>query len=175
MDGFVKVWYFETIDLADPPDDDRFVEVEPIFELEVGDDLGPAALMCMQRKHAEDAGDNTWFAQVRHDTLLLLLLTLGKAAALVTVFAGRLGRAVAAGPVAVGGRAGPAAPVYEPLGGRDGAGVRATRPLRGHAGPGGPSARVQRRAQVPAHRQDAPRHGAGTALAACAGTTDRSG
>ncbi|XP_052120104.1 cilia- and flagella-associated protein 44-like [Frankliniella occidentalis] len=62
MDGFVKVWYFETIDLADPPDDDRFVEVEPIFELEVADELGPAALMCMQRRHGGDQG-STWFAQ----------------------------------------------------------------------------------------------------------------
>ncbi|KAK3913166.1 Cilia- and flagella-associated protein 44 [Frankliniella fusca] len=66
MDGFVKVWYFETIDLADPPDEDRFVEVEPIFELEVADELGPAALLCMQPRHGRSAElqqGGTWFAQ----------------------------------------------------------------------------------------------------------------
>ncbi|XP_013116263.2 cilia- and flagella-associated protein 44 [Stomoxys calcitrans] len=37
MDGYVRIWFWETVDLADPPDDDRFVEIEPIFEFYVGD------------------------------------------------------------------------------------------------------------------------------------------
>lgn len=32
MDGYVRFWFWETVELADPPDDDRFVEIEPIFE-----------------------------------------------------------------------------------------------------------------------------------------------
>lgn len=37
MDGYVRIWFWETVDLADPPDEDRFVEIEPIFEFYVGD------------------------------------------------------------------------------------------------------------------------------------------
>lgn len=37
MDGYVRIWYWETVDLADPPDDDRFVEIEPIYEFKVSD------------------------------------------------------------------------------------------------------------------------------------------
>ncbi|XP_046809374.1 cilia- and flagella-associated protein 44 [Lucilia cuprina] len=37
MDGYVRIWFWETVDLADPPDDDRFVEIEPIFEFYVGE------------------------------------------------------------------------------------------------------------------------------------------
>ncbi|XP_075152852.1 cilia- and flagella-associated protein 44 [Haematobia irritans] len=36
MDGYVRIWFWETVDLADPPDDDRFVEIEPIFEFYIG-------------------------------------------------------------------------------------------------------------------------------------------
>uniref|UniRef100_A0A1A9WKG0 WD_REPEATS_REGION domain-containing protein n=1 Tax=Glossina brevipalpis TaxID=37001 RepID=A0A1A9WKG0_9MUSC len=37
MDGYVRVWFWETIDTADPPDEDRFVEIEPIYEFYVGE------------------------------------------------------------------------------------------------------------------------------------------
>ncbi|KAL9928049.1 cilia- and flagella-associated protein 44 [Glossina fuscipes fuscipes] len=37
MDGYVRVWFWETIDMADPPDEDRFVEIEPIYEFYVGE------------------------------------------------------------------------------------------------------------------------------------------
>ncbi|KAI9578392.1 hypothetical protein GQX74_004946 [Glossina fuscipes] len=32
MDGYVRVWFWETIDTTDPPDEDRFVEIEPIYD-----------------------------------------------------------------------------------------------------------------------------------------------
>ncbi|KAM7351532.1 cilia- and flagella-associated protein 44 isoform 2-T2 [Cochliomyia hominivorax] len=37
MDGYVRIWFWDTVDLADPPDEDRFVEIEPIFEFYVGE------------------------------------------------------------------------------------------------------------------------------------------
>lgn len=36
LDGYVRIWFWETVDLADPPDDDLFVEIEPIYEYFVG-------------------------------------------------------------------------------------------------------------------------------------------
>lgn len=35
-DGFVRIWFWETVELADPPDEDLFVEIEPIYEYFVG-------------------------------------------------------------------------------------------------------------------------------------------
>uniref|UniRef100_A0A1B0C0K8 Uncharacterized protein n=1 Tax=Glossina palpalis gambiensis TaxID=67801 RepID=A0A1B0C0K8_9MUSC len=36
MDGYVRVWFWETIDTTDPPNEDRFIEIEPIYEFYVG-------------------------------------------------------------------------------------------------------------------------------------------
>lgn len=50
-DGYIRVWFWETVDLADPPENNRFVEIEPIYEFQIGPESYNAELMCM--KHAE--------------------------------------------------------------------------------------------------------------------------
>lgn len=35
-DGYVRTWFWETVELADPPEDDRIVEIEPINEFRIG-------------------------------------------------------------------------------------------------------------------------------------------
>jgi cilia- and flagella-associated protein 44 len=35
-DGYIRIWFWETVELADPPEDDRFVEIEPSHEFRVG-------------------------------------------------------------------------------------------------------------------------------------------
>ena len=54
LDGRIRIWFWETVELADPPDDDRFVEIEPIMEFRIG-----AELMCLVRRQ----GDFQWYAQ----------------------------------------------------------------------------------------------------------------
>lgn len=65
MDGTIKVWYYETIELADPPDEERYIEVEPIFEFEIGDYYHKAQLMIIVKCDPDDPDDNFWFGQVR--------------------------------------------------------------------------------------------------------------
>ncbi|KAH8333140.1 hypothetical protein KR074_006765, partial [Drosophila pseudoananassae] len=59
MDGYVRVWYWETVDLADPPEDDLFVEIDPIYEFKIAD----VELRCMQKILPFDESDFTHYAQ----------------------------------------------------------------------------------------------------------------
>ncbi|XP_067625340.1 cilia- and flagella-associated protein 44 [Eurosta solidaginis] len=59
MDGYVRIWYWETVDLADPPDEDRFVEIEPIYEFKVGD----CEIRCLQKIKPFDNTDYGYYAQ----------------------------------------------------------------------------------------------------------------
>lgn len=70
MDGTIKVWYYETIELADPPEEDRFIEVEPIFEYEVGDYYHKAELMVIVKCDPDDEEDFFWFGQVESDWII---------------------------------------------------------------------------------------------------------
>lgn len=63
MDGTIKVWYYETIELADPPEEERFIEVEPIFEFEIGDYYHRAELMVIV-KCDPNPENQDWFGQV---------------------------------------------------------------------------------------------------------------
>jgi WD40 repeat protein len=54
-DGFIRVWFWETVELADPPEDDLFVEIEPVLEYKIGN----AELLKIT---SNDAGDK-WFGQ----------------------------------------------------------------------------------------------------------------
>lgn len=35
-DGWIRIWFWETVELSDPPEDDRFVEIEPSHQFHVG-------------------------------------------------------------------------------------------------------------------------------------------
>ncbi|XP_035792074.1 cilia- and flagella-associated protein 44-like [Anopheles albimanus] len=62
LDGKIKIWFWETVELADPPDDDRFVEIEPIMEFRIGGDAHHhSELMCLVSKQTQD--DFQWYAQ----------------------------------------------------------------------------------------------------------------
>lgn len=70
MDGWIRVWYYETIDQADPLDDHRFIDVEPIYEFKIGDDedenesLKGSVLMSILKKNPDDPEQSLWYAQV---------------------------------------------------------------------------------------------------------------
>ncbi|KAL7741509.1 hypothetical protein ACLKA6_000823 [Drosophila palustris] len=70
MDGYVRVWYWETVDLADPPEDDLFVEIDPIYEFKISD----VEIRAMQKikpfeemdfgYYAQDGNGGIWFCDI---------------------------------------------------------------------------------------------------------------
>ncbi|XP_023287600.1 uncharacterized protein LOC105700070 isoform X2 [Orussus abietinus] len=78
MDGWIRIWFYETIDQADPPDDDRFVEVEPVYEFHItedtenDDDRQSSMLMCIQKQKPEDPEETLWYAQDANGGLWLI-------------------------------------------------------------------------------------------------------
>ncbi|KAL1505618.1 hypothetical protein ABEB36_005142 [Hypothenemus hampei] len=59
MDGHVKVWWFEKIDQAEPPDDDRVILVDPTYDF-----YTPGVkLMAIEKRRLGDSSDTFWYAQ----------------------------------------------------------------------------------------------------------------
>lgn len=59
-DGYIRIWFWETVELSDPPEDDRFVEIEPSHEFRVGLLDYNAELLKIIKI---DSGDEDWYAQ----------------------------------------------------------------------------------------------------------------
>ncbi|XP_043276979.1 cilia- and flagella-associated protein 44 isoform X2 [Venturia canescens] len=78
MDGWIRVWYYETIDQADPPDEDRFLENEPIYEFQIKEggqtEEDTSMLLSMMKKNPDDSDENLWYAQDGNGGLWLLEL-----------------------------------------------------------------------------------------------------
>ncbi|XP_046415054.1 cilia- and flagella-associated protein 44 [Neodiprion fabricii] len=75
MDGWIRIWFYETIEQADPPDDDCFIEIEPIYEFEIAEDNAKgdhSMLMCVQKKEPEDFEQSFWYAQDGNGGLWLI-------------------------------------------------------------------------------------------------------
>ncbi|XP_015588735.2 uncharacterized protein LOC107264707 [Cephus cinctus] len=79
MDGWIRIWFYETIDQADPPEGDQFLEIEPIYEFHITeedeDDYDAeqsSMLMCIQKQNIEDAEENFWYAQDGNGGLWLI-------------------------------------------------------------------------------------------------------
>lgn len=64
MDGHVKVWWFDKIDQADPPDDDRVILVDPTYDFYTEG----VKLMSIEKRKPDDSGDTWWYAQVGKTT-----------------------------------------------------------------------------------------------------------
>lgn len=69
MDGWIRMWYYDTIDQADPPDEDRFLEIEPVYEFcinETDEDNSDknAILMSIQKQEPDNPESTFWYAQV---------------------------------------------------------------------------------------------------------------
>lgn len=59
MDGRIRVWHYDTIDQADPPDDDRIVQLEPIYDF-----YTPGVEFMCIAKRSTDPLDTFYYAQV---------------------------------------------------------------------------------------------------------------
>ncbi|XP_030750373.1 cilia- and flagella-associated protein 44 [Sitophilus oryzae] len=74
MDGHVKVWWFEQIDQADPPDDDRVILVDPTYDF-----YTPGVkLMAIEKRRPTDQMDTFWYAQDGNGGLWLIDLNTEK-------------------------------------------------------------------------------------------------
>lgn len=63
MDGTIKFWYYRAVEVANPPEKDRVVEMEPSFTIDVRDSIGDAKIMGMCKvDHDPDSYD--YFVQV---------------------------------------------------------------------------------------------------------------
>lgn len=59
-DGFVRIWFWETVELSDPPEDDLYVEIEPSCEFRIGRDNYNAELLKIVKIHEDEP---FWYAQ----------------------------------------------------------------------------------------------------------------
>lgn len=71
IDGYVRIWFWETVELADPPDNDLFVEIEPIYEYLVGDKLQTCSIHSLIKKssksywwYAQDSNGGIWTVDI---------------------------------------------------------------------------------------------------------------
>lgn len=60
LDGYIRVWYYEMIDQANPPDDDRVIMLQPAFEFCVPG----AAIISYVKQYESDPKNSMHFAQV---------------------------------------------------------------------------------------------------------------
>lgn len=61
MDGHVRIWWYEKIDQADPPDDDRIVQIDPSYDFYTPGVM----LMCIEKRAPQDPQDSLYYAQVK--------------------------------------------------------------------------------------------------------------
>lgn len=62
LDGYVRIWFWPTVELADPPEDDLFVEIEPIYEYEIGDENHVCEIVSMIKRN-KTTTDHKWYIQ----------------------------------------------------------------------------------------------------------------
>lgn len=67
MDGRVRIWFFDTIDQADPPDNDRFVEACPTYDIYYTEIM----FMCAQKMNY-DPKNTFYYVQVSVNKKVLL-------------------------------------------------------------------------------------------------------
>ncbi|KAI4492234.1 hypothetical protein M0802_009924 [Mischocyttarus mexicanus] len=76
MDGFIRVWFYDTIDLANPTEEDPFLEIQPIYEFCITEDENNsrknAILMGIQRQEPDNPENTFWYAQDGNGGLWLI-------------------------------------------------------------------------------------------------------
>lgn len=77
VDGYVRIWSWEPVELADPPDTDRFVEIPPMLEFHIGEPGYPSQLISMVKElpaeteykwYAQDGKRGIWMCELSPDT-----------------------------------------------------------------------------------------------------------
>lgn len=72
MDGMIKFWNYRAVDLADPPENDRILEIEPSFTIKIEDSINDAKIMGMCKTNG-DSNSQSYFIQVNFKGVSLYL------------------------------------------------------------------------------------------------------
>lgn len=66
MDGWIRIWFHETIDQVDIRDEERFLEIQPIYEYHISenDKAYESMLMCMRKREPDNPESTLWYVQV---------------------------------------------------------------------------------------------------------------
>ncbi|XP_050459151.1 cilia- and flagella-associated protein 44 isoform X5 [Cataglyphis hispanica] len=62
MDGWIRIWFYETIDQADSDTEERFLEIQPIYEYHVNE-VNNSMLMCICKQEPDNPENMFWYAQ----------------------------------------------------------------------------------------------------------------
>ncbi|KYN22810.1 WD repeat-containing protein 52 [Trachymyrmex cornetzi] len=64
IDGWIRIWFYETIDQANPHNGERFLEIQPIYEYHISESDGASAmLMCIRKQKPDNPESTYWYAQ----------------------------------------------------------------------------------------------------------------
>ncbi|KAG7187866.1 hypothetical protein KM043_013850, partial [Ampulex compressa] len=80
MDGWIRVWFYETVEQSSPMNGECFLEIQPIYELYVsesgteGKNEG-SMLMCMQKQEPNNPESMMWYVQDANGALWLVNLS----------------------------------------------------------------------------------------------------
>lgn len=61
LDGHIRVWWYEKIEQADPPDDDRVIFLDPSCDFHIPGTM----LYCIVKQFEDQPNSTSYFAQVR--------------------------------------------------------------------------------------------------------------
>jgi len=71
MDGWIRIWFYKTIDEANSHSENFFLEMQPIYEYHVSEDEASSSmLMCIHKQEPDNPESTFWYAQVGHKFLL---------------------------------------------------------------------------------------------------------
>lgn len=65
MDGWIRIWFYETIDQANSHNEEHFLEIQPIYEYHISESDGAdSMLMCICKQEPNNPESTFWYAQV---------------------------------------------------------------------------------------------------------------
>ncbi|XP_070154334.1 cilia- and flagella-associated protein 44 isoform X2 [Polyergus mexicanus] len=81
MDGWIRIWFYETIDQADSRTGERFLEIQPIYEHHVSEDneANNSMLMCIRKQELDNPESMLWYVQDGNGGIWLIDLHTPKA------------------------------------------------------------------------------------------------
>lgn len=69
MDGTIKFWNYRTVESADPPENDRVLEMEPSYVISIQDSIGDSKIMGMSKIDGNPESYD-YFIQVINDCII---------------------------------------------------------------------------------------------------------
>ncbi|XP_076652358.1 cilia- and flagella-associated protein 44 isoform X2 [Halictus rubicundus] len=82
LDGWIRFWFYDTIDHADLPKGEQFLELQPIYEFHIMEEeknfQKDAMLMSIQKQEPDEPEKAMWYAQDANGGLWLLDLSTNK-------------------------------------------------------------------------------------------------